>query len=284
MPQETIWRVICLGAGVQSSALYLLVLDGEIDLEQVHLAIFADTAGEPADVYSHLEWLKSQATESHHPKIHVASKGNLLQDALHGRWGSGLAPSLPVWLADETGKCVGTAARHCTRDYKIRAISTAIRSQVLGLPKYGRWPAGNRVIQYFGISIDEAGRAPRIRNRVHAESGGKCEARFPLIDEEMTRADCKLFLSKRVSHEVPRSACKWCPYRSDKGWAKLKQQPAEWAEIVQVDHSLRTGAACSNGLTHTPYLHKSCKPIDEVDFSQSDQDDFAVDCEGGCGL
>jgi len=50
-------RVLNLGAGVQSTMLFLMLVDGE--LEPVDIAFFADTGDEPKAVYEHLEFLKT---------------------------------------------------------------------------------------------------------------------------------------------------------------------------------------------------------------------------------
>ncbi|NBW19669.1 MAG: hypothetical protein EBR82_68020 [Caulobacteraceae bacterium] len=50
-------HILNLGAGVQSTALYLMSLDGEV--QKFDAAIFADTQEEPEDVYRHLEWMES---------------------------------------------------------------------------------------------------------------------------------------------------------------------------------------------------------------------------------
>jgi hypothetical protein len=47
-------RILNLGAGVQSTTLFLMLIDG--DLPPVDYAIFADTGDEPQDVYQHLEF------------------------------------------------------------------------------------------------------------------------------------------------------------------------------------------------------------------------------------
>ena len=50
-----------LGAGVQSTALYLMSIDGdEPEVPKFDAAIFADTQEEPGEVYRHLEWLEAQ--------------------------------------------------------------------------------------------------------------------------------------------------------------------------------------------------------------------------------
>ena len=72
----------------------------------------------------------------------------------------------------------------------------------------------------------------------------------------------------------PRSACVFCPYRSDAEWRDLA--PADFAEAVRVDASLRE---------HGEFIHRSEKPLDEVDFTASTQVDFfGNECEGMCGV
>ena len=49
-------RILSLGAGVQSTALLLMMIHGEIP--KADAVIFADTGWEPAAVYKHLEKLE----------------------------------------------------------------------------------------------------------------------------------------------------------------------------------------------------------------------------------
>lgn len=53
---EPLLRVLSLGAGVQSSTLYLMACAGEFGEESPTVAIFADTQWEPPAVYEWLEW------------------------------------------------------------------------------------------------------------------------------------------------------------------------------------------------------------------------------------
>ena len=52
------YRVLSLGAGVQSTTLALMIEKGEIPM--VDCAIFADVGAEPKLVYEHLDWLEKQ--------------------------------------------------------------------------------------------------------------------------------------------------------------------------------------------------------------------------------
>ena len=47
-------EILSLGAGIQSTALYLMSLNGEFE-KTPSAAIFADTQWEPKEVYEHVE-------------------------------------------------------------------------------------------------------------------------------------------------------------------------------------------------------------------------------------
>ena len=63
-----------LGAGVQSTALYLMSIDGdEPEVPRFDAAIFADVQEEPDEVYKHLDYLKTLGG----PPIVVTTAGRL---------------------------------------------------------------------------------------------------------------------------------------------------------------------------------------------------------------
>ena len=67
------------------------------------------------------------------------------------------------------------------------------------------------------------------------------EGRFPLFDDEMTRADCLEYLRRwAIPHEVPRSVCGFQPYRSNAERRCLRNSdPSGWTRAVEVDEALR---------------------------------------------
>ena len=69
-------RVLSLGAGVQSTALALMIARGEVPM--VNFAVFADTQGEPDFIYKHLEWLRKELPY----RLIIASKGDLTDNCL----------------------------------------------------------------------------------------------------------------------------------------------------------------------------------------------------------
>jgi hypothetical protein len=118
---------------------------------------------------------------------------------------------------------------------------------------------------------------------------------YPLVDKRMTRQDCLQWLEDNFYPTPPRSACTFCPYHSNEEWLNIKNgDPNEWKEVIEMDKVLRSSNRFkkdnkgSGTLKDEIFLHRSCKPIDEVDFEEtSPQLDlfygFNNECEGMCG-
>ena len=286
-------HVLNLGAGVQSTTLYLLSMEGRI--QKFDCAIFADTQDETAETYGHLEWLRSLPCDI---PILVRTKGCLSADLARGENSTHQRfATIPAFTSPAEGdtRRKGQMRRQCTKEYKIEVIERTIRREVLGLAPGRPVPKGVTVHQYIGISWDERSRAAdiefrRFRKNGKPRRGWTCH--FPLLAMNgeaapgWTREYCeKVYLPEHVPHAVPRSACKQCPFHSDAEWNHLKQHPKEWADIVQIDRELREpGRIVNRNLDQKLYLHDSCRPIDQVDFERHGQLGFAMECEGGCGL
>ena len=277
------YHILSLGAGVQSTTLFLMMRDGTIKTPENTVAIFADTQEEPCDVYTHLEWLKSLEW----PRILVRTVGKLGDDLQRGRnhWGQRHHASIPAFTLTPGSGQLGKVRRQCTREYKIDVVERAIRRDVLGLKPRQRIPRDAIVHQYVGISTDEARRAIRVRERI--EANAQCRAHFPLLEMNWTRADCQTYLQQYVPHEVPRSACVFCPFKRDAEWQRLKEAGGpDWDRAVEIDHALRDPALnAGNGMHRRLFLHASCKPLELVDFKAQQQfSGFVEECEGMCGV
>ena len=277
------YHILNLGAGVQSTALYLLDLDGEL-LEETGIkfthAIFADTQDEPDSVYEHLAWLENQGGV----EILKATAGCIGDDLLKGENTTGQRfATIPAFTPNPAGGR-GQTRRQCTSEYKIDVVEKTIRRKILNLAPRKHIPKDAVFTQYMGFSFDEAGRAARAKGRFQQRGW---RVGFPLFDMQWKRYDCIQYLEGRVKHEVPRSACVFCPYKSDREWLRLKENdPKGWARAVQIDEGMRKdGAVVNRGLDSKLYLHRSCKPLAEADLGK-DQGllDFMAECEGGCGL
>jgi len=108
---------------------------------------------------------------------------------------------------------------------------------------------------------------------------------YPLIDLRMTRHDCLAYLLDR-GYPIPRkSACIGCPFHSDREWREIKDS-RHWEDACEVDSAIRNGS--KKGLVKAQYLHRSLKPLDQVDLSTPEERGqlnlFQNECTGMCGL
>jgi len=285
MSENKEFHILNLGAGVQSTALYLLDMDGELFDEfgfRFTHAIFADTQEEPNSVYDHLTWLEQQGGIP----ILKNSVGNLGDDVLKGVNTSGNPfVTIPAFTQDRSGGPVGQVRRQCTFEYKVRVVEKTIRKDILGLQPRQRIPKDVTFTQYMGFSFDEPGRAARAKGRFQ-QRGWKIG--FPLFDMQWKRYDCAAYLEKRAPHFVPRSACVFCPYKSDREWLDLKDNDsAGWSRAVEIDEGMRKEGVAKDrrGNDSQLFLHRSCKPLAEADLGANQGEfDFMAECEGGCGL
>jgi len=273
-------RVLSLGAGVQSTTVYLLAMEGTIPA--IDAAVFADTQEEPGAVYAHLQWLVSLGG----PPIVVRSIGKLGDHLANGENTTGQrCASIPAYTAQPGIRpATGMIRRQCTKEYKTQVVDRAIRRDVFGLPPRRALIGANSVQLLFGISVDEARRAGSIKARV--ETKRRWSVVFPLLDLGWSRRDCEKWLSTRVPHEVPRSACVFCPFKSNAEWKRLKtHDPEGWDRAVFIDRQLRIpGNVLNRKLNQQLFLHRSARPLDEVEFDQRQEIfGFIRECEAACG-
>lgn len=278
-------RVLNLGAGVQSTTLALMAARGEI--ERPDCAIFADTQSEPGAVYRHLDWLEAQLPFP----VYRITKGSLRQqlaDAAAGRRAAHDRP--PLFVRNAATGQIGFTKRQCTRDYKILPIRAKVR-ELLGLRRgqqIGHFlglkrgePVPLLVEQWIGISTDEI-------ERLKVSDVPYIQLRHPLIEARMSRRDCERWLMERQYPVPPKSACTFCSYRDNAGWAAMRvSDPAAFEDACQVDEGLRVNGRHRN-MRAEMFLHRSLKPLREVDFAAPDLDgfrfDFRNECEGMCGV
>ena len=265
--------IISLGAGVQSSTMALMAAKGE--LPKPDCAIFADTGYEPKSVYLYLDYLTAMLP---YP-VHIVRKGNIKDDMLNSIDNGTRFPTAPFFTKNaETGK-KGMLRRQCTNDYKIQPIRKKIR-ELCGVEKGKHFPKDKYVEQWIGISMDEIMRMKPARDKYILY-------RHPLIEMKMSRQDCIAWLKKHNYIMPEKSACIVCPYHNDAYWHFMKtERVAEFADAVEFDKKIRTG---SRKIRDELFLHRSCKPLDEVEFDKKETDKqidmFSHLCdEGMCGV
>lgn len=177
-------------------------------------------------------------------------------------------------LNKDTG---GMLWRKCTRDWKIVPIRRETRRLM-------QEQGAKHVRCLIGISTDE-----RQRER---ESGVKYITNLhPLLDIGWSRKMCEDWLRENYDMKIPKSACVYCPYRSNAGWKWMKQNmPEAFEKACQYDDLMRATQAAPklNGASVVGklYVWRGYAPLREANFDNlAGQMDFGFEqeCHGMCG-
>lgn len=256
-------KIISLGAGVQSSAMLLMALNGKFG-EVPECAIFADTGWEPKHVY---EWLKILTKIVAPFPIHVVRNGSIRENvAPRERRSGGMFVTIPAYIEG-----AGIGRRQCTKEFKLTPLRREIKR--LGAT------AKNPTECWIGISTDEA-------HRMKPSQVKYIRNVFPLIDARLNREACERYVIEKTGIRPPKSSCVICPYHSDQWWSNLRStSPGEFNDACDFDDRLRNDPKINN----KQYLHRSCLPLRDIsEFRHENQermffDGFGNECEGMCG-
>ena len=93
---------------------------------------------------------------------------------------------------------------HCCKDQRL-----------VGMKKYARFPKGEHVEMWVGISTDEVFRVKESRFWWQKN-------RWPLIEKKMSREDCIEWYSGKDYKTPAKSSCIGCPYHDDSFWLDMK--------------------------------------------------------------
>lgn len=273
-------RSLSLGAGIQSSTLVMMMVTGS--LPWVDSILFADTGDESVKTMEHLDWLEGQVKlhTNGRVEIHRVFRGGSLSDRIRNRAaGRGVINndrfvSAPFYTEGRKGKRGGQGKRQCTREFKIEPLERMQR-ELLGYKPRQRIPPGSCEV-WIGISTDEIVRAGAAFSRWIVN-------RYPLLEMRMSRRDCIAWLESRGYPVPPKSACTFCPYRSNSEWRWLRDNdPQGWEDALEIDRLIRN----TPGMREREYLHRDRVPLADVDLStDEDRGQGMLDiCEGHCGL
>ncbi len=279
---------ISLGAGLQSSVLVEMVVEGH--LPPVDVVIFADTGDEPQYVYEQVEYLRGRLDGVGIP-LDVVQHSDMVADIYGGKRFAAiplftvLEDEVSAFGVKDTRRRVGRLRRQCTREYKVQPIEGHVSQLLLERGhatqrKNGIYAnKGVKVESWLGITLDEVERMKPNRRKawiVH---------RWPLVEMRMTRHDCENWLRKRGLPVPAKSSCIRCPYHNDAYFAEMKaSRPDEWGKVVQFDDDLRSGELrLSQTALADLYLHRSCIPLRDVDLMPDNgQMSFEFCDEGYC--
>jgi hypothetical protein len=279
-------RILSFGAGVQSTAVLRMSLDGELPwLDHV---IFADPGSELAATYEHVDLMESicchRGVGFHRVKTHrKGSSGTLIGDMMRASTMRELS-SPPLYIRHPDG-AKGQLNRQCTSDYKTDAINRKFKA-LCGIKPGAHGPKEPIAEQWLGIHGGEKVRMKTAAFRWYRILHPLIEhAPGQFRDRPIDNGDCVAWLQARGYPVPPKSACKFCPYQSDRRWVSMPSDEQE--ECIELDEHLREMG--DDLIAGDIYLHRSCKPLRQVIAEMDRQgaldiDGFSDECSGVCGV
>lgn len=219
-------NIVSYGAGVDSTAMILKMLDNGMKIDHV---VFADTGGEIPETYDTVE----------HMKKFLAKKKIPFQIVRNFR------------LVTLFEKCItrkvfpDTFRRWCTRDFKVKPIHKFYKKQYKGC----------KVNEYLGIDAGETKRCRVAKEKFITKF-------YPLVDWKMDRLDCEKYIFEKKFPYVVKSGCYFCPFNSMTRWDYIKEKYPKLYKLCQkleknskhyaggmrlIRQNKRTDDMCGNG-------------------------------------
>lgn len=276
-------KILSLGLGVQSTALYYMSSMGE--LPRVDHAIFSDTGKEKKKTLEYLDYLLEWQIHNDGIPITIVRIRNLYSDLLNSENSTGQRfASIPAFTKNEDGS-IGMLRRQCTKEYKIYQVDKAIRD-LYGFAPRKRLPITE---VWKGITLDEINRMSIPQEswkiQIYPFIGYKTAIKITAekIDWgiKMTRTDVINWYYKSKLPIPPKSSCTFCPYQSDAAWLNMKlNEPEDWESAIKVDKAIRNST--KKGINNPAYLHDSCTPLELIKFKENSDDLWKGECSGTC--
>ncbi len=271
LPQKEIdlikHNVVLYGAGTQSTGMILMALNGEFDTKP-DFAVFSDTGGEPEHVTEYNEYFSEYVMNEFGFEI-ITIRGKNLENEIEDYLNGKIKRVAAIPLRTEN---LGMLMRQCTQDYKIIPLNKLIKEKLEIRRK--NTEQHKSVAKWMGISLDEI-------QRLKTSLEWWNVIVYPLIEKGFRREDTIKYVKKFGLKAPPRSACYFCPFHSLSYWKYLNDKyPMEFQKAIIFDEKIRN----YKGLKQKAYLHRSLKPLKDIDFNyQTSLIDMIDDCGGYCG-
>ena len=177
-------KILSNGGGVQTFAIQCLVAQGEIG--KPDLVLFADTGGESSQTYLHIKNVqKPLLAQLGIPFISIKRSPDTL---FWHSYNLGVTPRPPL----------------CSWMFKRDPVNRYLK------------PLGHHRVM-IGISLDEESRGYK------KSAVSWVENIYPLLELELTRADCIDAITRQGLPVPPKSGCWFCPYKRTSQWFDLKR-------------------------------------------------------------
>lgn len=255
------------GGGTQSAAITALIVQGR--LPKPDYVCIVDTERERSTTWEYLDSVIRPVLKTVGLEVHRIRKSEWGSKPPHGIdfMSHGLNTMLLPAFSSQTSGDGAKLDGFCSKTWKVETQRRYVR-EALGV-------ATSAQRNWIGFSLDETRRAVRMMKGEQYQAG---LIYFPLIHGIPLRRQQAIREVEGMGWPLPpRSACWMCPNQGDHEWRDLKaNHPDEFAAACALEKEVQK---------HDPFawLHSSCIPLGDVDFTQPD--DLFTDracSSGGC--
>lgn len=237
---NTVWSY---GGGKQSVAIAALIVQGK--LPKPDIIVMADTGRERSSTWRYLnEWVQPVLAQ-HEMRIQIAPHSLSTVDLWHEKNDDGDSKPMlliPAFTTLTKSNSVAKLPTYCSNEWKRRVVMRWLKAQ--GVERAEMW---------LGISRDEA-------HRMKDSDAKWLTHRYPLIELMMSREDCVRITREMGWPDAPKSTCKICPHLSNSTWLEMQtDDPEDFYEAVRIEREIQKRDP-------NIFLHRSAKPLDEIDF------------------
>jgi len=238
-------QVWACGGGVQSVAIAALIYTGK--LPKPNHSWIVDVGHEKSSTFEYVKEILQPKLLEVGVELHIIKTLDYADNLFFGNKN---AMKLPLYLI-ENG-IVKKLSTRCSNSWKTRISNKWLKSK--GVKRCDKW---------LGISIDEKQRVASSRLKWNVN-------KYPLVDMGITRSDCIDLIARMGWPKPDHSFCYICPNQSDMQWQQTKENyPDDFRKAVEAEKEIR-------GVNPNMFLHRSCNPLDEINFDNYKFNGFYV--------
>lgn len=252
-------QVWSCGGGTQSCAIAALIVQGKLPKPDV--SVIADTGREVQTTWFYVSMILGPALASVGVSLEIvkATEWSYYHKTGHDIFNKQGTLQIPAYstLSGTISKLPG----YCSSAWKQEPIDRWLRSKHI---------QNAEVIKWLGYGKEEQRRWVRTMESREFREG---KIKLPLVhDVPLNRHECQTVIaSMGWPVPAPKSRCWMCPNQSDTEWRDLPKD--EFQKAVELEREIHK-------VDPDAWLHRSCVPLDQVDFSQP-EDLFARPCDSG---
>lgn len=231
---------LSFGGGVNSVALYLYMIEKEIDFE----AVFSNHGADHPDTYRYMEYFNNEVVKRGWRPVTII-EGKVKEKSMD-------RPKDLFEYCLEKSVVPSRMLRWCTEKFKIVPTNLYMNSRLDG-------GENEKCYMHLGIAYDESHRAnppknpPKyLANKIY---------RYLFVEDEITR-DENIEIIKRHGFKVPRkSGCYFCPYAKKIDFIELyRNDPCLYEKAKLLEHKVNEKRIKDNKKP----LYISSKPIEVI--------------------